>query len=186
MPKSSTLVRTPSAVMPLHRLERRDGVGHQLALGDLEHEPVGGQAGVGECGRDRVGELAVGEVASRDVHRHVEVEARVAPAPALRHRRRDHPAGERVDQPRDLRQLDEFVGADDFHRGVMPAEQCFDSQPSLRRGEARSAGSAARARCARCAPRRSAMSVSRRRLNRSCSGRYVARGTPVARPRSAP
>ena len=91
------------------------GVLEHHALGDLEHERVGGPVAAGEHVAHEVGEGRCGELAGGDVDREQEVApvVGVGPRRRLTHRGLEHPGAERHDEPGALGPGDDLVGTDE-------------------------------------------------------------------------
>ena len=79
------------------------------------------------CSATICGQLVVEQVAHREVHRHVEVEALVPPRPALRERHGQHVLGEGADQAGVLGDRHEDVRRDEAVVRVVPAGQRLDA-----------------------------------------------------------
>jgi hypothetical protein len=103
-------------------------VADELALGDLEHQAAGGDAGVGDRGQEVGGQARIEQLGGRQVHRH---EQGGLAEPGAQGRERvagvhDHLPAERHDQPGLLGHRDERVGPDDPALRVRPAGERLD------------------------------------------------------------
>ena len=111
------------------RLQGRLGVGRLLdqdALGDLQPQVDGVEAGAGEDFGDRGGEVAVGDLAGGEVDRDVEgplVGPLLVPGEDLAAGRLLDPAADRLDQAAFLGDRDELAGVELAALGVVPADQ---------------------------------------------------------------
>ncbi|HEX2160444.1 MAG TPA: hypothetical protein VHF88_01320 [Thermoleophilaceae bacterium] len=113
------------------RLESDVGVGDHCALGDLEAEPLGLDAGIRERRADDADEVVGEQLARGDVDGHREVRgARAAvllPARNLVAGLAQHPLADRQDQAGPLGDGDEAVGRDGTERRMVPAHQGLDA-----------------------------------------------------------
>ena len=108
---------------------------HELALGDLEVEPVGGEAAGLEGSSDVVDEVGVVELATREVHGHgqrrIAVGPRhrgpVVPGDQLAAGLGEDPVAHRHDDPGLLGHPDELVGGQQPALGVAPPQQRLDA-----------------------------------------------------------
>ena len=116
---------------PLEPFERRDGVVHvvdERALGHLEAEPGRIEAGQVEHVGHHLDQLGIGELARRQVDRHLDVPITGQRRPRHRvgHRLAEHPPPDRDDQPRLLGDRDEAVRHDHVVARTVPAHQRLD------------------------------------------------------------
>ena len=100
------------------------GVAHHQALGELQVEVGGGQAGLGEGALDGGQQVGVVELAGRqvDAHRHP-ADALLQPRPLLAAGLAQHPRADRHDQAALLGDGDEPVGRHQAAVGLGPADQ---------------------------------------------------------------
>ena len=187
MPKSSIARPTPIVRSSSSTAERDAPARHGAALGDLELQRCGGDAGVGEQRPDQPGQVRVEQVARRDVDRDAQLEALGAPGAALGDRGPQHDVGDARDQAGLLGERDEAVGPDAAERRVLPARERLDAdggaaaQRELRlvlehelahldargaAGRRASGGRPCSGPCRRSRPRRTAAPPSRRTARR--------------------
>ena len=103
---------------------RKVEVGEQRALGDLDHQALGGEACVSEGLDDSLSKPAVGELEGRDVDRNFQLGI---PAGRLGQRLADHMLGKSADQADLLRDRDEDIGSDHSRKRVDPARQNLEA-----------------------------------------------------------
>ena len=110
---------------------------HQHALGDLEPECVGFEAGIAQDGLDLTHEVRVVQLAGREVHRDVEVARRrigCAPAGRLGASGREHLDAEREDEVGLFGDANELVGRDRTELGMREPGERLDAEDA-RRGD---------------------------------------------------
>ena len=110
---------------PGHGGQRPLGVGHDHALGDLELERLRRQAVGVQQTLDLLGQVAVQQVAHRQVDRHRQFAPVLAPGGALGDGALQHVTGERADEAGLLDGLHEGAGRDQAVLGVLPADQAL-------------------------------------------------------------
>ncbi|MCY1357833.1 hypothetical protein D9M69_443410 [compost metagenome] len=112
----------------VHGLLHRLAAAHHRGFGELELEPVGLDAALGDQPFEGRQQLAVLELAERQVDRHVHGR-QAAPAQPLHVAQGagHHPVAERHDQAALLGQRDEFVGTEQAAFAVPPAHQRLEA-----------------------------------------------------------
>ena len=134
------------------RFERRDGRRRRLeqrGLGDLEAEPRGGHAGLGEGLLDRFHEAGLLDLAGGDVDAQEGVGIHAGPAAGLAARLAQHPPADRQDGAVLLGDLDEFARARRARAPGAASGRALRHRRGRRRGDRRWAdrrGAAGRAR----------------------------------------
>ena len=169
MPKSSRTRRTPSSLSASSvAVALADSSTRTLSVISSRRLTGSSPVRVEDLG-DRVGEVAVGDLAGREVDRDVErppVGPQRVPAERLAAGGLLHPAADRLDQAAVLGDRDELAGVEHAALGVLPADQRLEADDLAAAQRDRPAGSGARARRAR-ARWRSSRSVSSRRTARA-------------------
>jgi hypothetical protein len=100
-----------------------DGIHHDGALGELDHQQLRGNLVAGEQLADLAGELEVEEAPGGHVDRDRELVAGVAPLAALAQGLVEHVVGQGGDEPGPFGQGDELIRRDQTMFGVLPAHQ---------------------------------------------------------------
>ena len=126
VPKSSIESLTPSADSSSSTAVVRLGLASIADSVSLEAQEIGLELPAGEQLGDLAGKLEIEQVARREVHRDRDLEALVAPGPALAQRLVQHVQRERPDQARLLRHRDEGVWIDHASRRMRPAHERLD------------------------------------------------------------
>ena len=111
---------------PLQRLQRVDVIIrplHDDALGELQLQRRGTDPGLGHDARHRLQEVRLPELPAGDVHRHLQVAARLAPPGGHEARLAQHHLPQLEDEPRRFGDRDELVGANGPELGALPAQE---------------------------------------------------------------
>ena len=123
MPKSSTAMRTPSALSLLEPLDRRLDVGHDRALGDLEVDPARLDAGLAQDPVDVLLEVGSTRLPLRDVDADGDQRVQDAPLGHLPAGVLEHLQPERHHEPGLLGERDEGVRGHQPTLRVLPPHQ---------------------------------------------------------------
>ena len=111
-----------SLVQRTEHVEDRPVVLHDLPLGDLEDQALGGDVVRGQRLEHELGQRAVVEIANRHVHRHPDIR----PGRHRPDRFIQDPEGELADQTRQLTELDELARADQPEARMLPPGERLD------------------------------------------------------------
>ncbi len=120
-------------VQPAEDARALRGVGHQPALGDLEHEPLRRDRVAGEVAGDDLGQVVVADLAGRQVHAGRQPQALGVPRRELAQRGVEDPVQQQAGERRALRDRDERVRRDLAELGVAPPGQALDRVDRPRR-----------------------------------------------------
>ena len=117
----------PDGIQGAHYIHGAVHVGHHGAFGDFQHQLIRGHQPVAEQLGDLAGALCILQATGREVHRHLQVQAGLAPVVTLAQGLAQHPVGERKDQAALFRQGYEFIRRNIAIFGMIPAYQRLDA-----------------------------------------------------------